>query len=112
MSLQQIPFSSVRVDIENTAHNDIHAGCVPTLPCFLQACLGDSHGQLESFLMDATQRLHAALTDLAQSLAEEPNSTMAAAVAGGPYLHNVLLTLTFRGIASAAARRCIRQQWS
>ena len=62
--------------------------------------------------MDATQRLHAALTDLAESLAEEPNSTMAAAVAGGPRLHYRLHTVTFRDIALADAWRCIMQQRS
>ena len=62
--------------------------------------------------MDATQRLHAALTDLAQNLAEEPNSTMAAAVAGGPHLHYRRLTLMFHDMAIAVAWRCTKQQRS
>ena len=35
--------------------------------------------------MDAAQRLQAALTDLAHSLVSEPQSTMAAAIAGDPH---------------------------
>lgn len=85
---------------------------LPTFLHHVQACSSNSHGQLESFLMDATQRLHAALTDLAQNLAEEPNSTMAAAVAGGPHLHYRRLTLMFHDMAIAVAWRCIKQQRS
>ena len=43
---------------------------------------------VEQMLMGASQRLHGALTNLAQCLMTEPGTSMAAAIAGRAYLPN------------------------